>query len=241
MAEIKVYAHRGASGYALENTWNAFHKACEFGVGIELDVQITKDGVVVVYHDENLKRLSGKNLLINEVDYEYIKELRIGKKWFRKVRTHKVPLAYEVFQWAKKNNVPLNVEMKKTFAFDPNGPKILAAMLENAENIHLSSFDPELLKEMKKLLPATETALIIKKKFVLEKVRKMYWVDSVHLHKKLHSKKMLESLASIKKNIRIYGMLGSEKLMSRLDDQLIGIITDYPDIVKEKLRLPENR
>ena len=51
--KIKVWAHRGASGYAPENTMDAFRKAIEMKAdGIELDVHLTKDGEVVVIHDE---------------------------------------------------------------------------------------------------------------------------------------------------------------------------------------------
>ena len=61
----KIFAHRGASGYAPENTLEAFALAMEMGAdGIELDVQLTKDGEVVVIHDEVIDRVSnGKGLV----------------------------------------------------------------------------------------------------------------------------------------------------------------------------------
>ena len=64
MNYVKVFAHRGASAYAPENTLAAFRLAEEQGAdGIELDVQLTKDGQVVVIHDENIDRdRSGKGL-----------------------------------------------------------------------------------------------------------------------------------------------------------------------------------
>lgn len=238
LSEVKVYAHRGASGYALENTWQAFIKACELGVGIELDVQITKDGVVVVYHDDNLKRLTGINADIDTLDYEDIKELRIGKRWMRRIQHHQIPLAYEVFQWAKKKEIPLNVELKRSFEKNPKGPQILAAMLEGMDDVHISSFEPQLLKEMKKLMPSTEMAWIIKKNKQLAYSEDMEWVDSIHLHKRLLSKAIWTDLISLDKKIRIYGILGSESLTRHLDPQMVGIITDYPDRVKRKWHLP---
>lgn len=241
MSEVKVYAHRGASSYMLENTWSAFQKACEFGVGIELDVQITKDGVVVVYHDDNLKRLSGKNCLIEEHNYESLKDIKIGKRWKRRFTSHSIPLAYEVFQWAKEKNVPLNIEMKKSVSTHPKGPEILAAMLEGAGDFHLSSFDAELLRKMKDLMPGTEMALIIKKGMPLEKIKKMDWIDSIHLHKRLYSLEFLKNLHKMKKNIRVYGLLGREAALRELAPELVGVITDYPDRIKEKLRLAYER
>ena len=59
MKKVKIFAHRGASAYAPENTLEAFRLAMEQGAdGIELDVQLTKDGVPVVIHDERIDRVS---------------------------------------------------------------------------------------------------------------------------------------------------------------------------------------
>ncbi|WP_244946836.1 glycerophosphodiester phosphodiesterase [Planococcus soli] len=235
LSEVKVYAHRGASGYALENTWNAFIKACEFGVGIELDVQITKDGVVVVYHDDNLRRLTGVNAGIETLAYEEIKELRIGRKWRRNFEHHQMPLAYEVFQWAKKKKIPLNVELKESFAKNSKGPQILAAMLEGMEDIHLSSFNSKLLHDMKKLMPSMEMAWIIKKNEQLSRINEMDWVDSIHLHKRLLAKLFWKDILELDKKVRLYGILGSESLIDQLGPQTVGIITNYPDRVKRKI------
>ena len=59
MKKMKIWAHRGASGYAPENTMEAFSEAVRRKAdGIELDVQLTKDGEIVVIHDEKLERVS---------------------------------------------------------------------------------------------------------------------------------------------------------------------------------------
>ena len=63
----KIFAHRGASGYAPENTLEAFALAMEMGAdGIELDVQLTKDGEVVVIHDEVIDRVSNGKCLVKD-------------------------------------------------------------------------------------------------------------------------------------------------------------------------------
>ena len=59
MKKVRIFAHRGASAYAPENTLEAFRLAMEQGAdGIELDVQLTKDGELVVIHDETIDRVS---------------------------------------------------------------------------------------------------------------------------------------------------------------------------------------
>ncbi|MFD1030688.1 glycerophosphodiester phosphodiesterase [Metaplanococcus flavidus] len=228
-----IYSHRGASAYALENTWTAFRSACELDVGIELDVQITSDGVILVFHDDNLKRLSGKNLKISEVNYDKIKDIIIGKRGKRKSSAERIPLAYEVFQWAKKRAIPLNIEMKESFAVHGEGPEILAAMLEGVGDVHLSSFNPELLKKMKELNPEIETALVAKRNSALEQITDMHWIDSIHLHKRLYSKDLLVNLKSVGKKVRIYGIAGREQVLKQLSPIICGIITDHPARIKK--------
>ena len=72
----KIYAHRGASGYAPENTLRAFEMAADMGAyGVELDVQISKDGRLVVFHDDEMSRLTGYTGSI--ADYTYAELCRM--------------------------------------------------------------------------------------------------------------------------------------------------------------------
>ncbi len=81
---IPVFAHRGASAYALENSFRAFEKALELGAdGIELDIQLSKEGIPVVYHDPQLSRLVGINKLVNECTVEELLSFKLGKPWRR--------------------------------------------------------------------------------------------------------------------------------------------------------------
>ena len=67
MNNIPIFAHRGASAYALENTLKAFQKAQKLGAdGIELDLQLSKDSIFVVFHDLYLFRLTGVRRLVSD-------------------------------------------------------------------------------------------------------------------------------------------------------------------------------
>ena len=78
--KTKVWAHRGASGYAPENTLDAFRKAVEMGAdGIELDVQMTKDGELVVIHDETIDRVSNGKGWVKNYTYEELKKFNFNK------------------------------------------------------------------------------------------------------------------------------------------------------------------
>ena len=72
----KIWAHRGASGYAPENTIEAFERAVEMKAdGVELDVQLSKDGQMVVIHDETVDRVSGVNGFVRDFTLQELRKL----------------------------------------------------------------------------------------------------------------------------------------------------------------------
>ena len=100
-----ILGHRGFSAKYFENTETSFRKAFEFGAdGIELDTRVTKDGKLVVIHDADLKRLTGKDIKISDNDYDKIKEIKLGEE--------NVPLFDEVLESFPKDKI-LNDFIKK--------------------------------------------------------------------------------------------------------------------------------
>ena len=111
----KVWAHRGASAYAPENTMEAFRLAAEMRAdGIELDVHLTKDGYIVVTHDENVKRVTGGvDRFIADMTLEEVKQLDVcnGMDAYRGAR---IPELAEVLEFLTTNEMTLNIEIKTT-------------------------------------------------------------------------------------------------------------------------------
>ena len=119
MERTLVWGHRGASGYAPENTMAAFEKAVEMGAdGIELDVQLTKDGELVVIHDETIDRVSDGSGWVK--DYTYAKLIKHNFN-----RTHpeykhaQIPTLEEVYALIKPTDLTINVEIKTGVVFYP--------------------------------------------------------------------------------------------------------------------------
>ncbi len=76
------FAHRGFSGQYPENTMLAFEKAVEAGAdGIELDVQFSKDGKLVIMHDESLLRTAGIDGFVKDYTLEQLKAMDVSGKW----------------------------------------------------------------------------------------------------------------------------------------------------------------
>ena len=112
---VEVTAHRGASKKYPENTMLAFIKAKELGADwVELDVAETKDGEIIVTHDTNLKRITGVNKNVYEVNLKEIRKLDAGKFKGKEFAGEKIPLLEEVLDWAQDNNMKLNIEIKPT-------------------------------------------------------------------------------------------------------------------------------
>ena len=112
---MEVTAHRGASAFYPENTMAAFEGAKELGADwIELDVQQSKDGKIIVMHDTNFKRTTGVDANTGELTYEEISKLDAGSFFGSEFAGEKIPLLSEVVEFAKENNMKLNIELKPT-------------------------------------------------------------------------------------------------------------------------------
>ncbi|KJD52754.1 hypothetical protein UZ38_36085, partial [Bacillus amyloliquefaciens] len=111
----KIFAHRGASGTFPENTMAAFKQAAAIGAdGIELDVQMAKDGRLVVIHDEKLDRTTSLKGYVKDLTYKEIKRGDASHRFSEKIGSVPVPTLEEVFEWAADAEFLLNVELKNS-------------------------------------------------------------------------------------------------------------------------------
>ena len=95
---MKIIAHRGASAYAPENTLKAFSLAVKMGaVDFEFDVHQTRDGILVVHHDFDLKRTAGRNVKIADLDPDNVGKSKYGVEiWDGRTRTEDLVEASDV-------------------------------------------------------------------------------------------------------------------------------------------------
>ncbi len=101
-----IIAHRGASAYEPENTLRAFRKALEMGAdAIELDVRQSADGVIVVVHDEDLKRIAGIGKRVRECTYSELSQIRV-------LGSEPIPKLEDVLS-EFGNRIPLFIEVKE--------------------------------------------------------------------------------------------------------------------------------
>lgn len=230
MCERLIFAHRGASYKRFENTMAAFRQAHKDGAdGIEIDVQMTSDGIPVVLHDSNLHRLAGKALDVSSLSFRDVSTIRVGKPFTRMWRGAQIPTLYEVAAFCSRFELALNVELKETIPLQYSFLQAMIDIVSVVEAVHMSSFDYRYLQMIKELNPSFETALILKKKDILERQLSSFdAADAFHLHKRLLKEPTLSALRQTSKPLRVYGVVGNESFMSSPLEQIIGWITDYP-------------
>jgi glycerophosphoryl diester phosphodiesterase len=108
-----VFAHRGASQYAPENTMAAFRKAHSLGIRwLEFDVMLSADNQVVVIHDETLDRTTPAKGMVDQFTYDDLKALDAGSWFDAKFAGQKIPLLSEVIQFMREHDMSANIEIK---------------------------------------------------------------------------------------------------------------------------------
>lgn len=145
----KYYAHRGLhkeSNIAPENSMAAFKLAVDSQYGMELDVQLSKDSIPVVFHDHDLKRVCGINKNVNELTYNELRQLRLFDS------NEKIPHLEEVLNLVN-GQIPLIIELKARSRNDLLC-SIVASYLDSYDgDFCIESFNPSVLKWFKKNRP----------------------------------------------------------------------------------------
>lgn len=164
------YAHRGLYNNAdiPENSMTAFSRALDNGYGIELDVHLLKDGTLAVFHDANLLRMTGQDVVIETLSKNELKKYRL------KGTTEFIPLLCDVLALTD-GRVPLLIELKS----NKNVDKLCSAVNDILKNYGgkytVQSFDPRCLRWFKKNSPKMLRGQIAEN-FLKDKKIKAPWI-----------------------------------------------------------------
>ena len=142
----RPFAHRGVHNEFPENSMPAFEKAVEMGLGIELDVHITTDNKIVVFHDDNLRRMAGVNEYIKFLSYEQIKQYKLADTECA------IPLLSQVLEMVR-GIVPVLVEIKTNNNMKKLVPALKQLLDEYKGKVFIQSFNPFVLRRCYKAMP----------------------------------------------------------------------------------------
>lgn len=233
----KIFAHRGYSGKYPENTMIAFKKALECGVdGIELDVQLTKDGEVVIIHDETIDRTTtGKGFV---VDYTYEELERFDASFkFKDLGFNKIPTLREYFQLVKDYDIVTNVELKTGInEYLGIEEKVWELIKEYnlEEKVIISSFNHFSVMRMKKIAPQLKYGFL-SEDWIIDagKYTHSHGVQCYHPRFNNLVPNVIKELKKYNLEINTWTVNLEEDMKYLYSNNIDVIITNYPELAQE--------
>lgn len=227
-----VIAHRGASGYAPENTLAAFERALQLGAGfIETDVHLTRDARFVAIHDSTLERTTNGTGAVHDFTLAQLRELDAGKWFDREFMDEKIPTLEEVLEFSRKNDVVFYLELKYDAAWGMH--HALVAALQNAQSAARTvviSFDPGTLLAVHKLDPSLMLGLLVESETVDPvKVAAEVGARQVCPAAALVTPQFVKNIHDESLRVAAWTVNSADEMRALMSAGVDGIMTDYPD------------
>lgn len=254
---VVVLAHRGFSGRYPENTMLAFEKAAELPIdGLEMDIHATKDGVLVISHDDSVERMTNGEGRIQDYTLAELKELDAGYRFTPDGgQTHPfrgqgltIPTMEEVLQ--RFTDLWINVDIKQ---HDPAAVEKFCALIteyEAHEQLCVGSFSSEAVKLFRQICPQVVTLATmseILQLFILNKIRLERWFEGGHpiqvspqdtrlgVTFEVATPRFLEAAHKRGTAVHLWTINKKAEMARFVEMGVDGIITNYPDRALELL------
>lgn len=243
MGMTQIFAHRGFSAAFPENTMWAFIEAEKAGAdGLEIDVQLTKDGEVVVIHDEKVDRTTNGIGFVKDLTYKELRKLDArykNKKWLTKVP---IPSFIELLEWLTTNTLICNVELKNgIFPYLGMEEKVISLIrhYKLEDRIILSSFNHYSIVNSYRFAPEIETAPLYSEGIYMPWIYAQS-INSKGIHPKLVAAPNEIILSAMENGISVRPYtVNKEKDMQRLFE--IGCTAFITDDPVKALQIKEKR
>ena len=237
MSDFFIWAHRGASAVAPENTVAAFRTAEAAGAdGIELDVHLSRDGVPVVIHDETVDRTTDGHGRVAAMPLEQLRQLDAGTWFSHSFAGETVPTLEEVFAWAA-DRLRLNVEIKAV----PAGLAVIELLRAYPlARVLISSFDHALLERLRLQNPDLPLAFLVETRFWGRAVRRAVScrAESVHPRYDLLSRPLMAACRQHGLAVHCWTVDRPDVCNSLRRLGAAGIFTNDPALITRHLRRP---
>jgi glycerophosphoryl diester phosphodiesterase len=235
-----IFAHRGSSKYAPENTLTAFKLAIEqHADAIELDARLSSDGRVVVIHDQTVDRTTNAFGRVDGLTFEELRRLDAGSQFDASFKGERIPSLAEVFEMVG-NQIFMNIELKNYSYPNDDLPARVIELVRNyslEQSILLSSFNPIALLRAHHLISDVPLGLLTVrgKKGTLARS----WLGRVIPHQALHPAWKDVNLKLVSNNhqrgYRVHPYTVNEPMVMRdlFRTGVDGIYTDDPPLARK--------
>jgi glycerophosphoryl diester phosphodiesterase len=224
--DINIIAHRGAPILLqMENTMSSFRRAVHIGVDmLEIDVQVTKDGIPIAFHDINIDRVTEGNGLVNHFTLENMRQLRVGKEV--------IPTVEEVIN-EFKGKIRINFDIKSPEAVKPVMKLIQKANLMN--DTLISSFKRSVFEELEPWKNKIRTGLLCW--YVSDSAltfAKEYKMDNIHPYHGFLTREKVKLVHTFGFNVNAWTVDYVWALDRMLNFGVDGVITNRPLILAKE-------
>lgn len=239
----KVIGHRGAKAYAPENTLASIETAASIGVEwVELDVKLTKDGVPIIFHDEELDRTTNGTGLVAETNYEDLRDLDAGSWFGDSFASVRIPTLEEAVDILLKHNLGLNLEIKPCPGREKETAEValdhLSQYWDERDNLLISSFQHVSLEAAMDLAPDWARGLLIGGDEMPENWKEIadyLDVKTINLGSRLVTRQVADEVMDLELPLLVYTV--NDPMQAR-QLQKLGVdafFSDNPDIILENL------
>jgi glycerophosphoryl diester phosphodiesterase len=242
MKKVLNIAHRGFSGKYPENTMLAFKKAVEEKCdGIETDLNVTKDGVIVICHDETVDRTTNDKGYIKDYTYMELKKIDAGIKFGESFKGEKIISIDELLDYFKDKNMLLNLELKNDLIhYEDLEKKIIEKIYEYKlrDNVILSSFNHYSMLKVKQYDETIKTGLLYcANLYNVHEYGKKLKADALHpYYPSVMNKDIVKQIKESGLTINTYTVNEEEDMEALIDLGIDGIITNHPDKLNRVLQ-----
>lgn len=235
---VLVWAHRGASGYAPENTIEAFQHAIDMNAdGIELDVQLSKDGELVVIHDELIDRTSNGTGWVKDLTLAELKTYNYNRT-FPECQHADIPTLREVYELIKPTGLTINVEIKTGIVFYPDIEKKVIELTREMgmeDRVLYSSFNHSTCVKIHEINPKAYVGFLYSDGLIgVAEYAAKHGADALHpaLYN-LQYPHYMKDAAYNKLDVNVWTVNEAEHLMMACQMGVNAVITNYPDLALE--------
>lgn len=228
-------AHRGASFSAPENTYYAFIAAMEQGAdGIELDVQQTKDGIPVVIHDLNLKRVAGINRKVASFTFDELSQIDVGSWYDDNFKDARIMSLEDVFILTDKK-IFMNIELKRGAKNNQLEQKVVSLIekYDMQNKCCVTSFSYDSLKKIKKYNANIKTGLIMS--IATGNFYSLDAADAFSIKSTFISSQVVNNAHQQGKEIYAWTVNNSGEMRRMMNVNADHIITDRPELLLEQI------
>lgn len=236
----KNIAHRGFSKEYPENTMLAFRKAVETECdGIELDVQLTKDGVPVIIHDETTKRTANRPGFVRDFTLTELQRFDASNGFDGSFGFNPIPTLQEYFEYIKDKNVFTNMELKNgVFRYEGMEEKVIDLIRKFGitEKVMFSSFNHHSMALCKKLAPEIKCAFLTSCwQIDAGAYAEQNGIDFINPHFPFVTEENLQEMNRHHIGAQVWTVDKEEDMQRLVDMDVYAIITNRPDTLKKLL------